>query len=208
MDAASADGGCSAACDLARLRGLGRGRPFPGALAPLIDNRLTRAFSGIGTLVMRAGVEPGMRVLDAGSGPGRLTIRLARRVGPGGVVVALDVQEKMLERVRQRAAEEGFANVRTVLASLTSRASALPAEPSRFDRALLVTVLGEVPDRAAALALVHSILEPGGVLSITETIVDPHYLRRDVVQRLAADAGFTLVQSFGSVVAYTLNFRK
>lgn len=50
-----------------------------------------------------------MRVLDAGCGPGRLTIPLARQVGPTGEVVALDVQQGMLKRVRKNAARGGHA---------------------------------------------------------------------------------------------------
>jgi ubiquinone/menaquinone biosynthesis C-methylase UbiE len=190
------------------VRRVGRGKPFPASLAGLIDNPVTRAFSGTSTLIQRAGVGAGMRVLDAGSGPGRLTIPLARQVGPAGEVVALDVQEGMLERVRRRARIAGLANVRTILAPLAPGASLLAAERAAYDRALLVTVLGEVPDRAAALALLHSMLKPGGILSITEIILDPDYQRRATVQRLAEGAGFRLDRSFGSAVAFTSNFRK
>ena len=57
---------------------------------------------------------------------------------------------------------------------------------NNFDRALLVTVLGEIPDRDAALRAIFDALKPGGILSITEILRDPHYQRRTTVLRLAA----------------------
>jgi 2-polyprenyl-3-methyl-5-hydroxy-6-metoxy-1,4-benzoquinol methylase len=99
---------------VARYRG--RGRPCPVLVAALWDNRIVDKLSGVATLLDRAGVSRGMRVLDAGCGPGRLTIPIARRVGSDGEVLALDVQDGMLERVRRRASREGLANVTTLCA--------------------------------------------------------------------------------------------
>lgn len=59
-----------------------------------------------------------------------------------------------------------------------------------FDRAWLVTVLGEVPAREAALREVYKALKLGGVLSIAEVIPDPHYQNQSTVRRLAEGAGF------------------
>jgi len=73
----------------------------------------------------------------------------------------------MLERIARRAAARGLGNVRVVHGAVESAAEHLqPGE--RFDRAFLVTVLGEVPDRGAALRALHEVLRPGGVLSVTE----------------------------------------
>lgn len=178
--------------------------PCPAWLSWLLDNPYTKALAGAETLLDRASVEPGMRVLDVGCGPGRVTIPAAERVGPSGEVVALDVQEAMLARLGQRIAERGLANVRLVLGAVESEAF----EPETFDRAILVTVLGEIPDRETAVRALHSALIPGGVLSVTELIPDPHYQSRRMVRRLAEAAGFRLDRSYGSPLAFTMNFRK
>ena len=128
-------------------RWFARGKPINAVVAALFDTRIVKEFSGTGTLVDRADVHEGMRVLDAGCGPGRVTIPLARRVGPAGVVVALDVQKGMLERVNVKVLRAGVTNVRTVLGALEADAKALLGYEQAFDRVLLVTVLGEVPDR-------------------------------------------------------------
>lgn len=145
-----------------------------------------------------------MHVLDAGCGPGRVSVPAARRVGPSGRVVALDLQASMLEKLKKRQAEAQAGDIRPVLASLER----LPFRENSFDRALLVTVLGEVSNPGAALGEIRRVLKAGGVLSITEVLPDPHYQRASVVRRLAEEAGLRLVERFGGVFAYTTNWLK
>lgn len=57
-----------------------------------------------------------------------------------------------------------------------------PAMIKGFDYALLVAVLGEIPDRATGFRRIFAALKPGGILSITEGIVDPHDQRRAAVR--------------------------
>lgn len=182
--------------------------PCPAWLAWLLDNPYMRAVAGSAMLLDRAGVGQGMRVLDAGCGPGRLTIPAAERVGPEGEVVALDVQEAMLARVRRNVAARGLANVRTVLGGIES-VTALPGiDAGTFDRALLVAVLGEVPNREGAMRALHVALKPGGLLSVTEVIPDPHYQTRDTVRSLAERAGFQLSECHETPLSFTLNLRR
>jgi ubiquinone/menaquinone biosynthesis C-methylase UbiE len=177
----------------------------PSWLVPLLENPYVDAVAGAALLLERAGVRPGMRVLDAGCGPGRLTIPAAERVGPAGRVVALDLQPAMLATLARRLAERGIATVTPLQAG--PGAGALPA--GEFDVALLVTVLGEVPDKLAALREIHGALRPGGVLSITEVLPDPHYQPIRRVQELARAAGFRGDgELFSGLVSYTLNVRK
>jgi ubiquinone/menaquinone biosynthesis C-methylase UbiE len=177
----------------------------PSWLVPLLENPYVDAVAGAALLLGRAGIGPGMRVLDAGCGPGRLTIPAAERVGPAGRVVALDLQPAMLAKLARRLAERGIDNVTPLQAGLG--AGALPA--GEFDVALLVTVLGEVPDKLAALREIHGALRPGGLLSITEVLPDPHYQSIRRLRELARAAGFQGDgELFSGLVAYTLNVRK
>jgi ubiquinone/menaquinone biosynthesis C-methylase UbiE len=148
-------------------------------------------------------LHPGMSVLDVGCGPGRVTIPVAHLVAPGEVV-AMDIQAGMLRRVREKAESARLSNIRF----LESGAGAGKVGSERFDRALLVTVLGEIPDPLAALREVFAVLKPGGLLSITEVIFDPHFQLRGTVRRLAATAGFQEKRFLGGPLAYTLVFEK
>lgn len=147
---------------------------------------------------------PGMKVLDAGCGPGRLTLPLAEAVGPQGEVTALDIQEGMLARVRTKVQAAGLQNVKFLHAGLGE--AKLPQ--AYFDQALLVTVLGEIPDRASALKEIYSALKPGGILSVTEVIFDPHFQSREAVLKIAQAAGFKEKNFFGKKLAYTIHLEK
>jgi ubiquinone/menaquinone biosynthesis C-methylase UbiE len=178
--------------------------PHPPRLTFLFENRLVGAFVGPGHLISRLDLAPGMRVLDAGCGPGRLTIPLARAVGPGGEVVALDGQPEMLAKLGRRIADEGITNVRPLRAGLGEGALG----EGGFDRVVLAMVLGEVRDRGAAVRELYAALKPGGVLSVTEIFGDPDYRRPSTVRREVEGAGFRLARRFGDFPAYTLNFQR
>jgi ubiquinone/menaquinone biosynthesis C-methylase UbiE len=186
------------------LRQRRRPIPTPPSLTFLFENPLVEAFASSELLVERLGLAPGMRVLDAGCGPGRLTIPLAKVVGPTGEVIALDSQRAMLEKLERRLEPQGITNVRTVKAGLGEAA----LEEEAFDRVLLAFVLGEVRDRAAAAHELHAALKPGGILSVSEVFGDPDYRRPTTVRREVEPAGFRLVERFGGFPAYTLNFQK
>ncbi len=155
-------------------------------------------------IVGRLALEPGMKVLDYGCGPGRVTIPVAKEVGPSGEVTAFDVQAGMLERVRAKAAAENLGNIQCVRGG----AGEGKLERERYDRVLLNAVLGEIPDQKAALAEIFDCLKPGGVLSVSELIADPHFQKRQSVASAAKAAGFVESGFFGSRIAYTMHFEK
>jgi len=142
--------------------------------------------------------------LDAGCGPGRLTMPIAKQLGMGGQVLAMDIQAGMLSRTREKVEEAGLTNVEYLEAGLGD--GKLPIE--HFNRALLVTVLGEIPYRTSALREIFDALMPGGILSVTEVIFDPHFQTRGKVTRLATEVGFRERAFFGNRIAYVLHFEK
>jgi ubiquinone/menaquinone biosynthesis C-methylase UbiE len=186
----------------------GRHLPCPAWLGWILENPYSDWIAGSRLLLDRAGVEAGMRVLDAGAGTGRVALAAAERVGSIGEVVALDLQPRMLAQVRQKASERGLVNVRTVAGSIESADPLQGAYAGYFDRAFLVTVLGEVPDRVAGLRTLYGLLRPEGILSVTEFLPDPHYQSRATVRQLAAEAGFRPGAAFGGGFAFTLNLHK
>jgi SAM-dependent methyltransferase len=173
----------------------------PSWLVPLLENPYVEAVAGASLLLQRAGVQGGMHVLDAGCGPGRVTIPAAQAVGSDGDVTAVDAQPKMLDRLRERLSSQGVENVSPVLAGLGE--GKLPAET--FDVAFLVTVLGEIPDKPAALREIHRALRPGGVLSVTEVLPDPHYQSVARVREMVRAAGFREERVFSGWLSFTMN---
>jgi ubiquinone/menaquinone biosynthesis C-methylase UbiE len=188
---------------LARLAArLGHSSPCPAALSWLVDNSLRRTY--MRPVLDRIGIRAGERVLELGPGPGAFTVGAAERVGPEGSLVAVDIQAEMIAQVDQRVQQAGLTNVETHVAS----AYQLPIVDQSVDRAFLITVLPEIPDRRRALSELHRVLRPGGVLSITEEFYDPDYLFLAETIRLVEAAGFRLEERFGKLWVYTANFRR
>ncbi len=176
-----------------------RSLPCPPWLSWLLENPLTEGIRGQ-TIIGYLGLQPGMTVLDLGCGPGRLTLLAAEKVWPGGEVTALDMQAEMLRRARQKIEMAGLQNVRFLEAAAGTGA----LDGMSFDRALLVTVLGEIPNQQAALQEVYQALKPGGKLAVGEVFPDPHFQGQSTVHRLAQQAGFREDATFGSRLAYVM----
>lgn len=168
----------------------------------MVDNPFSRARTEM--TLDQLELSPGMHVLDAGCGPGRLTIPIAQTVGPEGTVYALDIQPDMLSRAQAKASTASLSNVKFVLGSLGT--GHLPR--GVFDRACLVTVLGEIPDKKAALAEIYSSLKPGGFLLINEVVGDPHYQPPGKVRERAREVGFYPATQHGNWLAYSIRFDK
>jgi len=168
-----------------------------------LDNPFTRT-NRAAFIVATLGLREGMTVLDAGCGPGRVTVPLAHAVGKTGRVLALDVQPGMLARAQAKTQAAAFTNVEFVAATLSH--SGLPDD--HFDRAVLVTVLGEVPDKEAAFAELCRVLKPGGILAIVEVIFDPHFQTHSSVSAIAAANGCHERAFFGHKLAYIAHFEK
>jgi len=180
----------------------GHASPCPVSLSWLVNNPLRRHY--MRPVLDRVGIRPGERVLELGPGPGAFTVDAAWRVGPEGWLIAVDIQPEMIAQVKRRVREAELSNVETYVAD----ACHLPLSDASVDRAFLVTVLPEISDQARALAELHRVLKPGGLLSITEEFPDPDYpFAFETIRRVEA-AGFNLERRFGNWWRYTLNFRR
>ena len=115
-------------------------------------------------LLDRAGIEPGMRVVDVGCGIGTVTALLAERVGPSGSVVGVDVNQDQLEIARGLAAERGLANVEFAAGD----AAATRLERGTFDVAYSRFVLMHLRDPAGALREMTGLLADEGLLVCEE----------------------------------------
>jgi len=140
-------------------------------------------------------LEPGLVVADVGCGTGYFALELARAVGPGGKVYAVDISEELLARAGEKAAAAGINNVEFIL----SREALIPLSGAQVDAVLLANVLHEVQDREAFLAEVGRIIRPTGRLLVVEwkKIATPkgppvnHRLEPGEVIASAGGAGFS-----------------
>jgi ubiquinone/menaquinone biosynthesis C-methylase UbiE len=110
------------------------------------------------------GLRPGMVVADVGAGTGYMSLRLAKRVGPGGMVYANDLQPEMLRRLRANAAKAGLTNIETVQGEEAD--PKLPA--GRMDLVLLVDVYHEFSKPREMIDKIRESLKPTGRLVLLE----------------------------------------
>jgi len=139
-----------------------------------------------------AGVTPGMRVLDVGSGVGDVALLAARLVGPGGSVVGVDVDGSALETARARVAMLGLQNVTFIEGDVRSVQTG-----ADFDAAVGRLVLVYLADPAEALRAIEERIRPGGILAFQELDLDPGVASRSFPEGTLWDrTGALVVETF------------
>jgi SAM-dependent methyltransferase len=138
-------------------------------------------------------------VADVGAGSGWFTVRLARRVGPNGLVYAQDVQPEMLAAITRRVQREGLANVRPVL----GRGSDPRLPAGALDAVLIVDVVHEIEDLVTLFSNLARSIKPMGRIGVVDfrpggAGPGPDAAERvaaQVVEADAARAGLRLLRS-------------
>jgi ubiquinone/menaquinone biosynthesis C-methylase UbiE len=125
-------------------------------------------------------------------------------VGEGGEVVTIDIEPKMIERVKIRAQEERIGNVDARVADVYR----LPFDTGSFDVVYMIAVIGEIPDPGRAMVEFHRVLVESGTLVFSELFMDPDYPLPQTLIRKTKAAGFRLRQRLGNFFYYTLIFEK
>jgi len=174
------------------------GRLFPPSDLGLLDAPDRDLWQRPDQIMDAMGIADASVVADIGAGSGWFTIRLARRVGPRGLVYAEDVQKEMINAILRRVGREGFNNVQARLGLKND--PRLPA--SSLDAALMVDAYHEVEDRVSMLSNLAKALKPSGRLGIVDFRLDgtgpgPESEERvspDVVVNDATKAGLKLIR--------------
>jgi 2-polyprenyl-3-methyl-5-hydroxy-6-metoxy-1,4-benzoquinol methylase len=132
-----------------------------------------------------------MTVLDIGSAMGFFSLPMAEMVGPGGKVVCVDVQPRMLQVLRRRAAEAGLTErIETHVSAEDS--IGLDGRDAPFDFALAFAMLHEVGSQAGFLREIHLLLKPGAHLLFTEPIKHVSQAEFDCTVSTAQREGFAV----------------
>ena len=171
-------------------------RPFTPADLALLEAPDRQEWQQPARIMDTLLIADGAHVADVGAGGGWFTVRLARQVGPNGIVFAEDIQPLMLASIKRRAEREGLKNVRTILGTPED-----PGLPSNLRAVLMCDVYSQLKSPVALLRRIATSLAPNGLLGVVDFRTDgaggpgPPLSERvppDVVERDAAAAGLVL----------------
>jgi ubiquinone/menaquinone biosynthesis C-methylase UbiE len=132
---------------------------------------------GCGNPLAFSGVKEGDTVLDLGSGAGFDLIIAAKKVGPCGHVIGVDMTEAMIDKARENIRAEGLTNVE-VRQGLIEQ---LPVESASVDWLISNCVINLSPEKARVFSEIQRVLKPGGQMLVSDIVVKnlPEWLRRN-----------------------------
>lgn len=133
------------------------------------------SFAGVGNPLLRADIQPGDTVLDLGSGAGLDSVLAARRAGPGGSVIGVDLNPAMCEKARANVAESG-----ATLDCRPGRMEDLPLPDASVDVVISNGVINLSFRKRRVMEEMYRVLRPGGRISVTD-IVSGKELSQDIV---------------------------
>ncbi len=166
-------------------------RVCPHRMAFMLDNWFRRVVQNP-RRILRAHVRPGDTAVDMGCGPGFFTTAMAELVGPRGRVVAVDLQEEMLARVRRKAAARGLDGVISFHRCGKGAVGLHLDEGADF--ILAYYVVHELPDPAGFFEEARRLLKPDGRCLVVEPRLHVGESKFQKMTRTAERAGLTVAE--------------
>lgn len=155
------------------------------------------AFSDPQKILQRFAVRPGMRVADFGAGSGYYTLAAARMTLPGGHVYAVDLQNNLLDRIKNEANKQRLQNVKVVWGDIDEPNGSHLA-PKSLDAVIIANVLFQVEHRGAVAEEAMRVLKPQGRVLVVDWMssfgglgpASGDVISQDEAEKIFTSAGF------------------
>lgn len=178
--------------------------PTPPFAVKIINSRFRRAMQQPGVVIKSFAIEEDMKVLEIGPGSGTYTFEAAKAVGDSGKMTVLDIQPEVIDIMKHAIIKKDCKNIDTVIGSVFS----LPFPDKTFDRVMLVTVIGEIPDPQKAVDEFRRVLKDDGLLCFSELLLDPDYPMPGTLRKLVEKNGFRMDIYKPGILSYSMCFGK
>jgi SAM-dependent methyltransferase len=142
-----------------------------------------------------ANLRPGEVVVDLGSGGGLDVFLAAKKVGPTGKAIGIDMTPQMLERARANATKQGLSHVEFHHATIDN----LPLADSSVDCVISNCVINLAPDKAAVFREIARVLKPGGRVAVSDIALKkplPPEIEKDLFAYVGCIAGAVLIEDY------------
>ena len=180
-----------------------KNRVCPVERAGSLDNRIRRWLQNP-YKILGPYIEEGMTVLDMGCGPGFFSIEMAKMVGKGGRVIACDLQEGMLSKLREKIEGTELAERITVHKCEEDKIGV----SEEIDFVLLFYIVHEVENKDALFNEIGTMLKPNGQVLIVEPSLHVSKSAFEETIRKVRNAGFALVESPKVLLSKTAVLKK
>ncbi len=170
----------------------------PGDLEYVPDPAID-SFAGVGYHFDLAGIDPGERVLDLGSGSGMDLFVAGLHVTETGTVTGVDMTDAQVEKAQELAADNGFHNVGVRRGYIED----LPFEDAAFDAVVSNGVINLSAEKQRVFEEAHRVLKPGGRLAISDIISEqqmPESIKADADLWAACIGGAAQVDSYTDLI--------
>jgi ubiquinone/menaquinone biosynthesis C-methylase UbiE len=185
--------------------------PWPAILAFWLENPYMKIFANPTDLISKIPTYENPRVLELGVGAGRVLIRLSKSLQGIGSFIGIDLQEKMISHATKKALSED-AEIKDSLyfkkLDLTNSEDYNSIKDEiGYDLILLITVLGEIPEKTKTLETAKNLLAPGGTIVIQEVLPDPCYITSGNLRKIAKTAGLKHEKTYKNLLNYISLFK-
>jgi ubiquinone/menaquinone biosynthesis C-methylase UbiE len=178
-------------------------RVCPVECSGSLDNRIRRWVQDPRT-ILKPYIQEGMTVLDIGCGPGYFTLEIARLVGQSGRIIAADMQEGMLQKIRAKIQGTELAERITLHISSPDKIGV----SENVDFVLAFYMVHEVPRQKEFFEDIHSILKPNAQVLVVEPPVHVSKREFEKTVRTAQEAGYTPIEGPKVFLSKTVILKK